>query len=364
MNFPATLSPHLLLAIHRPLAPVTLVPDVRRVRPLGQHGLPPPVQIDARDGEVVSDLGLAHHFTLEPFAQTGVYSRRARPAGLDVSFRLQAEGALLLIEEDVIRDQVYGEVVDDAGFESPSAAEDPLTGFLRALRIRLHRAFMNAHAQSAGESATVSFGKERWEGRIRAVNGKADRVFQTDADLGALLRQQRLVAPVLDLRANDLVFAFDDALIPLLRRPGLSLIVSLGRRAFCPRGRPGDGPGSGWIGGLRSDQPPDHALEVLAACVASARRDAEGPIRRVQEQREVVGDRIIALPELDRRNQFAPLVDQPEFDCIDVVTRRVNLRVLTRAANRLKPVHRIDSGSPEELNAAYMKLALRRNRCR
>src|SRR5215510_3949878 len=123
----ANLLPHCLLAIHRPLAPVTLVPDVRRVRPLGQHGLPSPVQIDARDGEAVSDLGLAHHFTLEPFAQSGVYARRAGPAGLDVSFRLQAEGAFLLVEEDVIGDQVYGEVVDDSGFESPSAAEDPLT---------------------------------------------------------------------------------------------------------------------------------------------------------------------------------------------------------------------------------------------
>src|SRR5262245_20957545 len=74
--------PHCSLAIHRPLAPVTLVPDDRRVRPLGQQGLPP-VQIDARDGEAVSELGLAHHFTLEPFAQTGVSARRAGPAGLD-----------------------------------------------------------------------------------------------------------------------------------------------------------------------------------------------------------------------------------------------------------------------------------------
>src|SRR5215510_5401897 len=154
-----------LLTIHRPLAPVTLVPDVRRVRPLGQKGLPP-VQIDARDGETVSELGLTHHFTLEAFAQTRVYARRARPAGLDVSFRIQAEGALLLIEEDVIRDQVHREVVDDSGFESPPAAEDPLTGFLRAFRLRLHRAFMNAHAQSAGESATGSFREKRREGRI------------------------------------------------------------------------------------------------------------------------------------------------------------------------------------------------------
>src|SRR5215470_14024434 len=197
---------------------------------------------------MVSDLGLAHHFTLEPFAQTGVHARRAGTAGLDVSFRLQAEGAFLLVEEDVIRDQVYGEVVDDAGFESPSAAEDPLTGFLRAVRLRLHRTFVNAHAQSACESATVTFGVKRREGRIGAVNGKANRVFQTDADRRALLRKQGLVAPAHDLRANDLVFAFDDALIPLLRRPGLSLIVPLNRRAFSSGGGP-----AGRVGGLRPD---------------------------------------------------------------------------------------------------------------
>src|SRR5262245_8028212 len=184
-----------------------------------------------------------------------------------------------------MRDQVYGEVVDDAGFEGPAADEDPVIGLLGTFRLRLHRTFVNAHAQSAGESAIGSFGVKRREGRIGAVNGKADRVFQTDAYRGAFLRKQRLVAPAHDLRADDLVFAFYDVLIPLLRRPGLSLIVSLNRRAFSS----GVGP-AGRVGGLRPDQPPDHTLKTLAAHVASARRDPEGSIRRVQEQREVVRD--------------------------------------------------------------------------
>src|SRR6185369_2758074 len=122
------------LAIHRALTPIALVPGVWRISPLGKQWLPS-VQIDARDGDAVSDFCLAHHLTFESFAQTGMSRRSGRPAGLDVGFRLQAEGPLLLVEEDVIRDHVYREVIDDAGFERSSSTEEPLTGFLRALRL-------------------------------------------------------------------------------------------------------------------------------------------------------------------------------------------------------------------------------------
>src|SRR5262249_26781417 len=102
--------------------------------------------------------------------------------------------------------------------------------------------------------------------------------------------KQRLIVPAYDLRANDLVFAFDDVLIPLLRRPDLSLIIFPDRRAFGPGRSPNAGSGAGRVGSLRSDQPPHYALKALTAGVAPASRDAKGPIRRVQEQGEVVRD--------------------------------------------------------------------------
>src|SRR5262245_34906068 len=94
---------------------------------------------------------------------------------------------------------------------------------------------MNAHAQRAGESASCPVWIKRRKWRIGAVNWKADRVFQTDAYRIALFTEQRLVAPAQHLGADDLVFAFDDVLIPFLWGPALGLIFFLGLRAFRPR---------------------------------------------------------------------------------------------------------------------------------
>src|SRR5262249_28348354 len=68
--------------------------------------------------------------------------------------------------------------------------------------------------------------------------------------------------------------------------------------------------------------------------------------------------------EFDRRDRLALLVDQPEFDRFDVGARGVNLRLMPRAANRLKSVHRKSRGAPEELNATNVKLTLGRDRGR
>src|SRR5262245_26491042 len=86
------------LTIPGALPPETLTPDVRRVSIFGQQGLPV-IRIGARDGKAVSNLNWACHFTLEAFTQSVV------GAGLNVGFRLEAESALLFVEDGVIRDQ-------------------------------------------------------------------------------------------------------------------------------------------------------------------------------------------------------------------------------------------------------------------